>query len=67
VDVLAKVGGAEIGVMAGIVLGAAANRFPIVADGFISTTAAALALTLEPNARIICSMDNRSAERVIRL
>ena len=50
-DILAKVGGAEIGVMAGIVLGAAANHLPIVADGFISTTAAALALTLQPNAR----------------
>src|SRR4030095_761682 len=32
IDVLAKVGGAEIGVMAGIVLGAAANHLPIVAD-----------------------------------
>lgn len=63
VDVLAKVGGAEIGVMAGIVLGAAANRLPIVADGFISTTAAALALTLEPNAGDYLFNGHRSAER----
>jgi nicotinate-nucleotide--dimethylbenzimidazole phosphoribosyltransferase len=63
IDVLAKVGGAEIGVMAGIVLGAAANRLPIVADGFISTTAAALALTLEPNARDYLFNGHRSAER----
>ncbi|HEX3230767.1 MAG TPA: nicotinate-nucleotide--dimethylbenzimidazole phosphoribosyltransferase [Pyrinomonadaceae bacterium] len=63
VDVLAKVGGAEIGVMAGIVLGAAANRLPIVADGFISTTAAALALTLEPNASDYLFNGHRSAER----
>jgi len=62
-DVLAKVGGAEIGMMAGIVLGAAANRLPIVADGFISTTAAALALTLQPNVRDYLFNGHRSAER----
>ena len=61
-DILAKVGGAEIGVMAGIVLGAAANRLPVVADGFISTTAAALALTLQPNARDYLFTGHRSAE-----
>ena len=63
IDVLAKVGGAEIGVMAGIVLGAAANHLPIVADGFISTTAAALAVTLQPNARDYLFIGHRSAER----
>jgi nicotinate-nucleotide--dimethylbenzimidazole phosphoribosyltransferase len=63
IDVLAKVGGAEIGVMAGIVLGAAANHLPVVADGFISTTAAALALTLQPNARYYLFNGHRSAER----
>jgi nicotinate-nucleotide--dimethylbenzimidazole phosphoribosyltransferase len=63
IDVLAKVGGAEIGVMAGIVLGAAANHLPIVADGFISTTAAALALRLQPNARDYLFNGHRSAER----
>jgi nicotinate-nucleotide--dimethylbenzimidazole phosphoribosyltransferase len=63
VDVLAKVGGAEIGVMAGIVLGAAANHLPVVADGFISTAAAALALTFQPNARDYLFSGHRSAER----
>jgi len=63
IDILAKVGGAEIGVMAGIVLGAAADHLPVVADGFISTTAAALALTLEPNARDYLFNGHRSAER----
>ena len=62
-DVLAKVGGAEIGVMAGIVLGAAAKHLPIVADGFISTTSAALALRLQPNARDYLFNGHRSAER----
>jgi nicotinate-nucleotide--dimethylbenzimidazole phosphoribosyltransferase len=63
IDVLAKVGGAEIGVMAGIVLGAAANQIPVVADGFISTSAAALALKLQPKARDYLFSGHRSAER----
>lgn len=63
IDVLAKVGGAEIGVMAGIVLGAAANHLPVVADGFISTSAVALALRLKPNARDYLFNGHRSAER----
>jgi nicotinate-nucleotide--dimethylbenzimidazole phosphoribosyltransferase len=62
-DVLAKVGGAEIGVMAGIVLGAASNRLPVVADGFISTAAAALAVAFEANARDYLFIGHRSAER----
>ncbi len=62
-DILAKVGGAEIGVMAGIVLGAAANHLPVVADGFISTAAAALALAFQPNARDYLFNGHRSAER----
>jgi nicotinate-nucleotide--dimethylbenzimidazole phosphoribosyltransferase len=44
VDVLHKVGGLEIGVMMGITLGCAAARIAVVADGFISTAAAALAV-----------------------
>lgn len=63
IDILAKVGGAEIGVMAGIVLGAAANHLPVVADGFISTSAAALAARLQPNVRGYLFIGHRSAER----
>jgi nicotinate-nucleotide--dimethylbenzimidazole phosphoribosyltransferase len=48
IDVLAKVGGAEIGVIAGICLGGAAARVPIVVDGFISTAGALIAYALEP-------------------
>jgi nicotinate-nucleotide--dimethylbenzimidazole phosphoribosyltransferase len=51
IDLLTKVGGAEIGVMMGSVIGAASRKLPIVADGFISTTAAALACALCPLAR----------------
>ena len=47
-DVLAKVGGAEIGGIAGLILGAAAERIPVVVDGFISTAGAMIAYELEP-------------------
>lgn len=43
IDVLAKVGGPEIGAMAGLMLGAASQRVPIVIDGFIAGAAAAIA------------------------
>jgi len=61
-DVLAKVGGFEIGAIAGLIIGAAAKRKPVVVDGFISTAGAAIACSLEPFVRdfIICA--HRSAE-----
>ena len=42
-DVLAKVGGLEIGAIAGIILAGAAARVPVVVDGVISTAGAAIA------------------------
>jgi nicotinate-nucleotide--dimethylbenzimidazole phosphoribosyltransferase len=47
-DVLAKVGGFEIGGLAGVILGGAANRIPVVIDGFISGAAALIAAGLSP-------------------
>lgn len=47
-DVLAKVGGFEIGGLAGVMLGAAAHRVPVVIDGFISGAAALIAVGLCP-------------------
>ena len=49
IDVLSKVGGFEIGGMAGLILGAAASRKAIVVDGLISGAAAIVALKLDPN------------------
>lgn len=49
-DLLSKVGGFEIGGLAGLILGAASLRKPVVIDGFISTAAALLAAELCPNA-----------------
>ena len=47
-DVLAKVGGFEIGGIAGLILGAAAERIPVIIDGFISTAGAMVAYEIEP-------------------
>jgi nicotinate-nucleotide--dimethylbenzimidazole phosphoribosyltransferase len=47
-DVLAKVGGFEIGGLAGVILGAAAERKPVLVDGFITTAAALVAHSLAP-------------------
>ncbi len=47
-DILAKVGGFEIGAIAGSILGAAAARVPVVVDGFISTAGALIASRLCP-------------------
>ena len=47
-DVLAKVGGFEIGGLVGVMLGAAAHRIPVVLDGFISGAAALVATALSP-------------------
>jgi nicotinate-nucleotide--dimethylbenzimidazole phosphoribosyltransferase len=47
-DVLAKVGGYEIAGIAGLILGAALHRIPVVVDGFISTAGALIAAELNP-------------------
>ncbi|MCZ8519382.1 MULTISPECIES: nicotinate-nucleotide--dimethylbenzimidazole phosphoribosyltransferase [Paenibacillus] len=47
-DVLAKVGGLEIAGLAGVILGAASRRVPVVIDGFISSAAALIAARLAP-------------------
>jgi len=47
-EVLAKVGGFEIGGLVGVMLAAAAHRIPVVIDGFISGAAALIASALSP-------------------
>jgi nicotinate-nucleotide--dimethylbenzimidazole phosphoribosyltransferase len=61
-DVLTKVGGFEIGGLAGIILGAAARRCPVVLDGLIATAAALLAVGLAPAAREYLIAGHRSIE-----
>ncbi|TGV03896.1 nicotinate-nucleotide--dimethylbenzimidazole phosphoribosyltransferase, partial [Mesorhizobium sp. M00.F.Ca.ET.186.01.1.1] len=61
-DVLAKVGGLEIGAMAGAVIGAASRRVPVLLDGFIATVAALLAVRLEPGVADYLIAGHRSQE-----
>ncbi|EFM13161.1 nicotinate-nucleotide/dimethylbenzimidazole phosphoribosyltransferase [Paenibacillus curdlanolyticus YK9] len=49
-DVLGKIGGLEIAGLAGVILGAAARRCPVVIDGFISSAAALIAARMAPDA-----------------
>lgn len=49
IDVLAKVGGFEIGGIAGVALAGAYYRRPVVIDGFISTAGALIAQTICPS------------------
>jgi len=62
-DVLAKVGGLEIGGLAGLILGAAAARVPVVLDGFIAGAAALIAVGLQPRCREYLIASHRSVER----
>ena len=61
-DVLAKVGGFEIGGLAGVMLAAAAYRIPIVLDGFISGAAALIAVALAPGLKDFLIAAHVSAE-----
>jgi nicotinate-nucleotide--dimethylbenzimidazole phosphoribosyltransferase len=61
-DVLAKVGGFEIGGLAGVMIGAAAGRIPVVLDGFISGAAALIAVMLCPAVQGYLIAGHRSAE-----
>ncbi len=61
--VLAKVGGFEIGVLAGVALGGAMMRRAVVLDGFIAAAAALIACSLSPVARDYLIASHRSAEK----
>jgi len=61
-DILAKVGGFEIGGIAGLILGAASHRRPVLIDGFISTAAALIAARLEPFVKDYLVFSHRSME-----
>jgi len=61
-EVLAKVGGFEIGGLAGVMLAAAAHRIPVVIDGFISGAAALIATALSPGLKDFLIAAHVSAE-----
>ncbi len=62
VDVLAKVGGFEIGGLAGATLAGTANRIPVIIDGFISTVAALLAVEMKPEVKEYLFAAHKSVE-----
>jgi len=62
-EVLAKVGGLEIGGLAGLMLGAAAARIPVVLDGFIAGAAALIAAGLQPRCKEYLIASHRSVEQ----
>ena len=62
IGVLAAVGGFEIGGLAGVMIGAAARRVPVIVDGFISGAAALIATGIEPAVRPYLVAGHRSVE-----
>lgn len=63
IDVLSKVGGLEIGAIAGFILGSAEKRVPVVLDGLISCAAALIAYRVEPRIETFLYAGHRSEER----
>jgi nicotinate-nucleotide--dimethylbenzimidazole phosphoribosyltransferase len=61
-DVLAKVGGFEIAGIAGLIIGCAAYRIPVVVDGFISTAAAMIAVALNNRIKEYLFASHQSVE-----
>lgn len=62
-DVLCKVGGFEIAGLAGVIIGAASKRVPVVIDGFISGAAAVIAAGLAPEVKPFLIASHRSVEK----
>ncbi|MEV4538289.1 nicotinate-nucleotide--dimethylbenzimidazole phosphoribosyltransferase [Asanoa sp. NPDC049518] len=62
IGVLAAVGGLEHAALAGLVLGAAARRVPVILDGVIADSAALAAAALAPDAVGAMVAGHRSAE-----
>jgi nicotinate-nucleotide--dimethylbenzimidazole phosphoribosyltransferase len=63
IDVLSKVGGFEIGGIAGVILGGARHRIPVVIDGFISGAAALIATSLSSQVKPYLIASHRSPEQ----
>jgi len=61
-EVLAAVGGLEHAGLAGLILGAAALRIPVILDGVIAGAAALVAAALAPDVLSACVAGHRSAE-----
>ncbi|OGJ89258.1 MAG: nicotinate-nucleotide--dimethylbenzimidazole phosphoribosyltransferase [Candidatus Raymondbacteria bacterium RifOxyA12_full_50_37] len=65
-ELLAKMGGFEIGGIAGVVLGCAAHKIPVVIDGVISTAGACIAYLLCPRVKEYMFVAHESEEKAQR-
>ena len=61
-DVLSKVGGFEIGGIAGVILAAVSKRVPVVVDGFIAACGALVAFEMCPKIKDYLIAAHRSVE-----
>jgi nicotinate-nucleotide--dimethylbenzimidazole phosphoribosyltransferase len=61
-ETLAAVGGLEIAGIAGLILGAASRRIPVIVDGFISSAGALVACRMAPPVGDYLFFSHRSAE-----
>jgi len=61
-DILAKVGGFEIAGIAGLIVGCAFHRIPVVVDGFISAAGAMIAVSLNPEIKGYLFASHQSVE-----
>ncbi len=62
-DALRRVGGLEIAGIVGLIFGCAANRIPVVIDGFISSSAALVAMKMKPTIKEYLFFAHESSER----
>lgn len=62
VDVLARVGGFDLAGLAGVFIGGAVYHIPVIADGFISCTAALCAVRMCPEVRDYLITSHKSKE-----
>jgi len=63
IDVLSKVGGAEIGACAGVILACASRGIPVVVDGFITSAGALIAHKVNPLVKDYMFFGHQSQEK----
>jgi nicotinate-nucleotide--dimethylbenzimidazole phosphoribosyltransferase len=61
-EVLRRVGGREIAAMVGAILAARINRVPVIVDGYVATSAAAIVYRLDPKGLDHCLFGHVSGE-----
>jgi nicotinate-nucleotide--dimethylbenzimidazole phosphoribosyltransferase len=61
-DALRRVGGYEIAGITGLIFGCSSRGIPVVVDGFIASSAALVAMRMEPNVKEYLFFSHESAE-----